>query len=946
MNTSHILLSGANPPTSSFSSVPTSTKLQSLHATLNALEIEKQKRQEAEKRASELRQKLASSLLTLDTNYINIKHTTKPIITNISSLSEPIIPPTLPISSHNSLLLTTNNSSTTSVKHPTTTGIASFTSSIPNNIPITALQSISNEHHISDFHHTDGKTMDQSLLSIASASSIKNSSVTDLATFLPTGTNTTTTNSNSDTTNNQKSTDTLSIIKSSSDALVPLERKSALIASLLPTNMETTITTLSDKVRQYTLTNDNLERQLNKEQSIKNTLQLENQQLKKELEQLKIKLTDESKGAISVLRQNEVHSNETITRLETHIAALGKQLVTIQAEAGSNAALAEERQNRISNLIGRLEVARKEAETADNERRKLQSSVITMETRIQRNETQIQILENERNTLKQRLSDMATEITELRRSNTQSNVSPSDNEQKLRFEHQIAVAETRSLTLERELITLRESRSTLLATMREADANLERLSLTVQQGEERENNVRQELAAVLGERARIVAELTARATQAEKDNIGVRTRVDTMLSQVAEAERRVTQYAERLTTVEHQYNESQQLLNNARAELLTRTSEIDSLHNQINSMAAANELLNTRYFELQQQLQEQSSHHHHHHHHHSQSASSIASDHSHSHHHHHGHSQHQSLPNSSGSTAEVSSKDEIQSTYVEQNTASTSSNMVNNNKNTISDPVSLLHANVPSLTTQDVKPLIATSFRHLPLTGEEKVIESLPTVEGSISSYLPKKIKQQHTPNANEPSSTLLKETVASSHGRPMSPPPHHSATLQVIQANHRRVNGALTSVLFAGPQFLDRLKTIKKLIEEHATKQIIIALVTSGNKSAGQFAGIYIVLDSTTSSLSTDNSTLNNTSSVSQQIHLATRIFGHGPLTIYPSMIHTLFKYDTATREFRDIGFSVTNQLPVSTDAIGIDPSWLSVAKREKRLGGTTGENNNRPSM
>ena len=52
----------------------------------------------------------------------------------------------------------------------------------------------------------------------------------------------------------------------------------------------------------------------------------------------------------------------------------------------------------------------------------------------------------------------------------------------------------------------------------------------------------------------------------------------------------------------------------------------------------------------------------------------------------------------------------------------------------------------------------------------------------------------------------------------------------------------------------------------------------------------------------------------------------GTGPPVLTSAMVHTLFKYDTAARQFKEVGRSGTFTLTV--DALGVDASQFVVAR------------------
>ncbi|RYE95469.1 MAG: hypothetical protein EOO41_05615 [Methanobacteriota archaeon] len=152
-----------------------------------------------------------------------------------------------------------------------------------------------------------------------------------------------------------------------------------------------------------------------------------------------------------------------------------------------------------------------------------------------------------------------------------------------------------------------------------------------------------------------------------------------------------------------------------------------------------------------------------------------------------------------------------------------------------------------------------------------------------------------------------------------LSPTRAHS-TVPVRQANHRRVYNALSSVLLAGPQSADKLRQIRAVMDAHAHRQVVLALLSTGSRSNGILSGVYTVVED---DMEARDAIAAHALHCPVAAVLAVRVFGSGPAVLTPTMVHTLFKFDTATREFKPVGSSST--FTVTTDAVGIDTVYAS---------------------
>jgi len=150
--------------------------------------------------------------------------------------------------------------------------------------------------------------------------------------------------------------------------------------------------------------------------------------------------------------------------------------------------------------------------------------------------------------------------------------------------------------------------------------------------------------------------------------------------------------------------------------------------------------------------------------------------------------------------------------------------------------------------------------------------------------------------------------------------PTRQRSTAPTRSSNHRRIGNALATVFFAGGANVDRLKVMRRVIEDHGDRQLVLALASSGARSNGSLVGIYAVIESEEEAAEAVRSCGAGTN---PRAVLARRVFGTTcPPLLLPQMVHTLLKFDTAARNFRQIGFSCT--FTVTTDAVGMETAHM----------------------
>lgn len=191
---------------------------------------------------------------------------------------------------------------------------------------------------------------------------------------------------------------------------------------------------------------------------------------------------------------------------------------------------------------------------------------------------------------------------------------------------------------------------------------------------------------------------------------------------------------------------------------------------------------------------------------------------------------------------------------------------------------------------------------------------------------------QQHQPPALPPrppvSATLAEQqqprrpSAASAAAAPQLGHGPHS-TPEVRDANHRRVWAALSTVLLAGPALADRLRGARTALESAPDRQVVILVASSGGRGrsgGGAYHGLYAVVEEPAERQQQQQpggGAQRDAASV-----LAVRIHGTGPPVLTTAMVTSLFKFDTAARELREVGSSHT--FTFTTDAVGVDAAHL----------------------
>jgi len=156
--------------------------------------------------------------------------------------------------------------------------------------------------------------------------------------------------------------------------------------------------------------------------------------------------------------------------------------------------------------------------------------------------------------------------------------------------------------------------------------------------------------------------------------------------------------------------------------------------------------------------------------------------------------------------------------------------------------------------------------------------------------------------------------------------PSRQRSTGPVRLSNHRRIVNALGLVFFAGPANADKLKVLRRVVEDCADRQLLLALASTGTRANGTLVGMYAVVEVESEAAEAVKSGGRVAVGVPSKHVLARRVWGTTcPPILLPPMVRTLLKFDTAARAFREVGFSVT--LTVTTDAVGIDTAFLTSA-------------------
>lgn len=176
--------------------------------------------------------------------------------------------------------------------------------------------------------------------------------------------------------------------------------------------------------------------------------------------------------------------------------------------------------------------------------------------------------------------------------------------------------------------------------------------------------------------------------------------------------------------------------------------------------------------------------------------------------------------------------------------------------------------------------------------------------------------------------------------------PTRQRSTAPTRASNHRRILNALATVFFAGSTNIDRLKLLRRVVEDHSDRQLLLALASTGSRSNGSLVGIYAVIETDEEAAEAVQALHGHTAAaaaggggggggpLNAKAVLARRIFGTTcPPLLLPPMVHTLLKFDTAARTFRQIGFSCT--FTVTTDAVGIETAHVHSAHGGMAAGG-----------
>ena len=190
-------------------------------------------------------------------------------------------------------------------------------------------------------------------------------------------------------------------------------------------------------------------------------------------------------------------------------------------------------------------------------------------------------------------------------------------------------------------------------------------------------------------------------------------------------------------------------------------------------------------------------------------------------------------------------------------------------------------------------------------------------------------LKQQHAGAAlasQLPPRPPVSATLAEQRRAPVATggaaPLHGHSTPEVRDANHRRVWAALSTVLLAGPALADRLRSARAALEAATDRQVVVLVASSGGRGrGGAYHGLYSVVEGEPQAV--DRQQLSGGPPPRDPAAvLAVRIHGAGPPVLTTAMVTTLFKFDTAARELREVGSSHT--FTFTTDAVGIDAAHL----------------------
>jgi hypothetical protein len=599
--------------------------------------------------------------------------------------------------------------------------------------------------------------------------------------------------------------------------------------------------------------------------------------LKNEVQRLKAQLEAESSGATIMMQRREAAAKEKELKLESQLAAMNRQLSQAQAEVASSMSLAEERLSRLNSISQRLTAARSDAEAAELSLRTARTDFVSTEALLRKTEAELKASIEKNDIQRSQIDDLSAEILRLNLKNEETttlrqregSISVAATMASVADEKKMNSQDVKMLELEVEVSRLRASNSALHNSLREVDAHIERVSNALQQSEIKCSAAKKEAAEAQASKVRAVAELTARASFAEQDGLGMRNRYESALNQVAEAEARAAAFSDRIGGLEAELRASKQLILQLRSDLCSRSAECDAFGEQLRLQATENEALRNN------------------------------------------------LPSS---TTSSSSSSTTTSTLMITET--------NESHNDLMNAQRIPPHSVVSFSDENSSSFLPSSSTPEPPTQDKNIHANMIIVgnvsPGSLAASIAAPPPHHKSLSTSPPIATALSATSIGSSSLPSS----------TAKTNHRRVFAALSSVLFAGPSFADKLMAAKRALEEHADRQVVIALVTTGSRSAGQFAGLYGVLDERESGLESALNSGTTDASAGSNLRLATRIFGTnnaGPSTILAKMVLALFKFDTSTKTFAEVGSQANQFITLSVDAIGIDVNWKDAKEVSK---------------
>jgi hypothetical protein len=250
---------------------------------------------------------------------------------------------------------------------------------------------------------------------------------------------------------------------------------------------------------------------------------LEITSLKNEIQRLKAQLEAESSGASIMMQRREAASKEKELKLESQIAAMNRQLSQAQAEVASSLSLAEERLARLNSNSQRLATSRSDAESAELSLRTVRTEFVAIESLLRKTEAELKAEVEKNNVQRSQIDDLSAEILRLTLKDEEKNwrsregsISIASTMASVVDEKKMNAQEVKMLELEVEVSRLRASNSALHNSLREVDSHIERVSTALQQSEQKYSIARKEAAEAQASKAVALAELTARASFAEK----------------------------------------------------------------------------------------------------------------------------------------------------------------------------------------------------------------------------------------------------------------------------------------------------------------------------------------------------------------------------------------------------------------------------------------------